>query len=270
MMYEEPSAPEPTPEATAAKRKKRQAGLYRRRRAMFVLGLVGGCAALAVIVLVAIAASRSSSQISPEELLAGSSRYPTAPVLATGEENPAFARFGNRNLLLPVAAADATILAYQPVSDTRAVALAPIGQRVNVNGFVRFFRDLFTGEPDVRYYQLSGESGAQTSSALIGAQPGTPVTSPISGVVTSVTTYYLFGKFEDVRIDIRPEAKGGTTITLMFISDPAVTIGERVEAGKTLLGTVRRCPEEVGEILAVYTHDSGSHIHLLVYEEPIR
>ena len=83
-------------------------------------------------------------------------------------------------------------------------------------------------------------------------------------------TYYLFGKYEDVQIDIRPEELGGTIVTLLFINDPAVTIGERVEAGKTLLGKVRRCPEEMGKILSDYTHDSGSHVHLQVLQEPIR
>jgi len=269
-MYEDPSVVQPSPEETAAKRKQSKVKLYRRRRATFVLGLVGACVALTVIVLVALGASQSSSQIAPEQLLAGDDQYPTAPVPATSEERPAFARFGTRYLLLPVAAADATILAYQPVSDPNAVALTPIGQRVNVNGFVRFFRDLFTGDPSVRYYQLPGDGGEPTTSVLIGAQPGTPVTSPVTGVVTSVETYYLFGKYEDITLAIRPEAKGGTTIVLMFIQDPAVTIGERVEAGKTLLGTVRRCPEEVGQVLATYTHDSGSHVNLQVFEEPIR
>ena len=32
---------------------------------------------------------------------------------------------------------------------------------------------------------------------------------------------------------------------------------------------VRECPEELGKSLAQYTHDSGSHVHLQVTEEPI-
>ena len=81
--------------------------------------------------------------------------------------------------------------------------------------------------------------------------------------------YLLFGKYEDVQIDIRPEGIGGITVTLLFIDNPAITIGQRVDEGETLLGTVRRCPEEVGKVLADYTHDSGSHVYLQVSEEPI-
>jgi hypothetical protein len=175
---------------------------------------------------------------------------------------------GDRNLLLPVAAGDATIIAYQPVSDERAVALSPIGQKVNANAIVRFFRGIFSGEPTVRYYQLEGEGQEPTNSVLVGAAPGSPVTAPITGVVTRVKQYLLYGKYEDVQIDIRPEKMGGVTISLLFISDPSVSIGETVTAGKTQLGKVRQCPEELGACVAEYTHDSGSHVHLQVTGEP--
>jgi len=243
--------------------------VHRRRRIRFALAFGAVCLVIVVIVIVAVAASRTSSQLSSDELLAGGTGSPLAPVSAAQEARPAFARFGNRNLLLPVASGDATIIAYQAVSDDRAVALSPIGQQVNANGFVRFFRGLFSGEPSVRYYLLEGEEGEPTTSVLVGAPPDSAVTAPVSGVVTRVKEYLLFGKYEDVQIDIRPEETGGTTVSLLFISDPAVSIGEFVQAGKTQLGKVRRCPEELGKTLAKYTHDSGSHVYLQVTEEPI-
>jgi hypothetical protein len=257
------------PRERAPQRKKRKATVYRRRRVRFAVVFVSACALLAIVIVVAIAASRNSSHISSSALLTGDNRSPTAPVSATSEQRPAFARFGDRNLLLPVAAADATIIAYQPVADNRAVALTPIGQRVNASAIVRFFRGLASGEPSVRYYQLPGQGGKPTTSVLVGAQPDSPVTSPISGIVVGVRQYLLFGKYEDVQIDIRPEEKGGITVTLLFINGPAVSIGDRVEAGKTLLGKVRLCPEEVGAGLAEYTHDTGSHVYLQVSAEPI-
>jgi hypothetical protein len=269
-MYRDSPARAPRSDEEALLFKQRKAMLYRRRRVRFIVGLAAACILIIVIVVVGVAASRNSSQLTPGQLLGGDTKSPTAPVSATSEERPAFARFGDRNLLLPVAAADATIIAYQPVSDTRTVALTPVGQRVNVNGFVRFFRDLFSGTPSMRWYQLAGADNAATTSVLVGAQPDTPVTSPVSGVVARVREYLLFGKYNDVQIDIRPEEMGGTTVTLLFINNPAVTPGMRVEAGKTLLGTVRRCPEEIAGILAAFTHDSGSHVNLQVTEEPIR
>jgi hypothetical protein len=95
------------------------------------------------------------------------------------------------------------------------------------------------------------------------------VTAPISGSVTAVKDYMLFGKYPDVQIDIRPEKTSGTTVTLLFITDPVVSIGDIVTAGKTPLGRVRECPGQLGLNLGAYTHDSGSHVYLQVTEEPV-
>ncbi len=234
----------------------------------FALGFAALCLVIAGI-LIATSVGGSTAQIGAQSLLVSDSGSPSSPVTATGEEHPAFARLGDRNLLLPVAAGDATIIAYQPVSDERAVALSPIGDQANANALIRFFRGVFSGEPSVRYYLFAGEEGAVTSSVLVGALEGSAVTSPVSGIVTAVKSYKLYGKYEDIRIDIRPEEMSGTTISLLFISEPAVAIGEVVTAGKTQLGKVRECPAELGATLAEHTHDAGSHVYLQVTEEPI-
>jgi len=262
------TAPEAWRQEELLRRKRRLTALYRRRRIRFALGFAALCLVVAGA-LIAISAGGSTAQVSSQNLLVSGNPSPSAPVAATGEGRPAFARLDDRNLLLPVAAQDATIIAYQPVSDERAVALSPIGDQANTNSVVRFFRSIFAGEPSVRYYLLDGKGGAQTSSVLIGAQPGSPVTSPVSGLVTGVKEYKLYGKYDDVQIDIRPEELSGTTISLLFISDPVVSIGEVVTAGKTQLGKVRESPPELGASLAQYTHDSGSHVYLQVTEEPI-
>jgi hypothetical protein len=232
------------------------------------LGFAALCLVIAGI-LIAISAGGDTTQVDAQTLLVGDARSQTAPVAATGEEHPAFARLGDRNLLLPVAAGDATIIAYQPVSDERAVALSPIGDQANSNALVRFFRGIFSSEPSVRYYLFPGEGGQITSSVMVGALAGSAVTSPVSGTVTAVKSYKLYGKYDDVRIDISLEEMSGTTISLLFVSDPVISIGEVVTAGKTQLGKVRECPAELGATLAEYTHDSGSHVYLQVTEEPI-
>lgn len=232
------------------------------------LGFAALCLVIAGI-LIATSLGGATDKIDAQSLLITEARSPAAPVAAGGEEHPAFARMDDRNLLLPVAAGDATIVAYKPVSDERAISLSPIGDQANANGVVRFFRGIFSGEPSVRYYLLKGEGGATTTSAMVGALAGSPVTSPVSGIVTAVKSYKLYGKYDDVRIDIRPEEMSGTTVSLLFVDEPVVSIGEVVTAGKTQLGKVRECPEELGATLAQYTHDSGSHVYLQATEEPI-
>lgn len=268
LMHEGVTAPDSWRHQESLRHKRRVTAVHRRRRLRLAVGFAAFCAVIAGI-LIATCAGGSTAQIESESLLVTSARSPSAPVAATGEEHPAFARLGDRNLLLPVAAGDATIIAYQPVSDERAVPLSPIGDQANANALVRFFRGVFSGEPSVRYYLLPGEGGAVTTSVLVGALEGSPVTSPVSGIVTAVKSYKLYGKYDDVRIDIRLEEMSGTVISLLFISDPVVSIGEVVTAGKTQLGKVRECPTELGASLAEHTHDSGSHVHLQVTEEPI-
>jgi hypothetical protein len=221
-------------------------------------------------IIIALTAGGSTAQVSAQELFVGSGPLTSAPVSATGVSYPAFARLGDRNLLLPVAARDVTIIAYQPVSDDGAVQFSPIGDRSNSNALVKFFRGIFAGEPSVRYYLLPGDGAGATGSVLVGAAPGAPVTAPISGTVTAVKHYMLYGKYDDVQVDIRPEEMSGITVSMLFVDEPVVSIGEVVTAGKTQLGKVRDCPEELGKQLAVYTHDSGSHVFMQATEEPIR
>ena len=245
------------------RRKRRRAAVYRRRRIRFALAFVGVCVVIGGIVIIA-AASGRTEQVGADALLG---RSPAAPVSATGQERPAFARMGDRNLLLPVAAGDATIIAYQAVGDERAMPLTPIGEQANANAVVRFFRGIFSSEPSVRYYALDGREG--TTAVKVGAPVGSAVYAPITGVVTTVKEYLLYGKYTDVEIGIRPEKTSGLTVTMLFISDPVVSIGDIVTAGKTRLGKVRESPEELAASLSVYTHEAGAHVHLQVTEEPV-
>lgn len=249
------------------RRKRRQALVYRRRRIRFALGFLALCLVIAGAV-VALTGGSAAEQVSAQAFLSGEPSA-SAPVAARGEERPAFARLQDRNLLLPVAARDVTIIAYQPLAAERAVPLTPIGEQMNANALVRFFRGLFSDDSAVRYYLLDGGRGEPTSSVLIGAPPGSPVTSPVSGIVTAVKQYKLYGKYDDVQIDIRPEEMSSITLTLLFIDEPAVTIGEIVTAGKTQLGKVRACPQQLGAAISPYTHDSGSHVYLQATEEPL-
>ena len=267
-MNEEVSSSKVTREDGLIRRKRRNETLYRKRRIRFAAGLAVLCLAIAGIII-AVTAGGSTAQIGSQGLLVSSGPSPSAAVAADPETYPAFARIGDRNLLLPVAAGNATIIAYQPVSDDRAVQFSPTGEQANSNALVRFFRGIFAGAPSVRYYLLTGQGSGATGSILVGAAAGSPVRAPVSGTVTAVKQYKLYGKYDDVQIDIRPDEMSGITFSILFVEDPVVSIGEVVTAGKTGLGKVRECPQELGKQLSIYTHDSGSHVFMQATEEPI-
>jgi hypothetical protein len=250
------------------RRTRRKETLYRRRRIRFAAGFAVLCLVIAGIVIV-VTAGGSTAQVSSRGLVAGSDSSAVAAATADSEGHPAFARIDDRNLLLPVRAKDATIIAYQPVSDGQAIDFSPIGAQANSNAVVRFFRGIFSGDSAIRYYVMGGKGSTATGAILVGAPVGCPVTAPISGIVTAVKHYKLYGKYDDVQVDIRPEEMSGITFSILFIDEPAVSIGEVVTAGKTAIGKVRACPEELGKQLSVYTHDEGSHVFMQATEEPI-
>jgi len=267
-MQEDAYAGETRHQRELQRQKRRMETMYRRRRIRFALAFAVGCLVIAGVV-VALTASGTTEQVGEDTLMATGAGSSVTPVVGGREERPVFARVGDRNLLLPVASGDVTIIAYRAVSDERAATLTPIGDQANANALVRFFRSIFSAEPTVRYHLLEGADGDPTSSVLVGAPPGSLVTAPVSGVVTGVKEYLLYGKYSDVQIDIRPENSSGITVSLLLVSDPTVSIGEVVTAGKTQLGKVRECPEELGQTLALYTHDCGAHVHMQVLEEPV-
>ncbi len=268
MMNEGASSSEVVRREGTVRRKRRQESVYRRRRIRFAAGFAVLCLVIAGVII-AVTAGGSTEQVSAQSLLATGDSSSSAAVTADPEGHPAFARIGDRNLLLPVRAKDATIIAYQPVADSQSVQFSPIGERVNSNAVVRFFRNIFSGQPAIRYYQLPGDGTGPTGAILVGAAVGCPVAAPISGTVTAVKHYKLYGKYDDVQVDIRPEEMSGVTFSILFIEDPAISIGEVVTAGKTAIGKVRACPAELGKQLSVYTHDDGSHVFMQATEEPI-
>jgi hypothetical protein len=211
-------------------------------------------------------AERSTAQVTGPELLVVEASTAAGPVDPKGPTYPVFARFGDRNLVLPVSARSATIIAYHPLTDERAVALSATGTQINAGVVSRSIGRVFAGSSSVRYYVLKtdGRSMADTGSVDIGAPAGTPIVSPVSGVVTGVTEYLLYGKYTDVQIDIAPEGVSDATLSILFVDAPAVTIGQTVEEGKTQLGKVREPQGDLGARIAEFTHDSGSHVHMQV------
>src|SRR5680860_1469849 len=102
----------------------------------------------------------------------------TAPVDASGMEHPVFTRIitssAERNITLPVAAENSTIIAYHGTGDTTALPFTPIGSRMNGGLVSRTLKGVFSGRAPIRYYLLQDDSGGdtETTSVDVGAPPG--------------------------------------------------------------------------------------------------
>ncbi len=255
--------PAQKPQKEAARQQRRRQVIVRRRRVRFIGLLVLFTLALSAYAVMALA-NGASAPVSPDELLVTDTISPTDPIDSQGTLHPVFARLGETNLVLPVSADDATAIAYYSLSDEGAEPFEPVGSQVNAGFPSSIFKKIFSRDSSVRYYILqgTGQVVAKTGAVDIGASPGTPIVSPVSGVVSAVRDYKLYGKYDDVQIDIRPKGMSGITLTLLFVEEPAVTIGQTVDEGKTQLGKVRAPEGELGDRLAKLTHDEGAHVHL--------
>src|SRR5660397_270186 len=195
---------------------------------VFIVAFVFAAAVYTTMTL----AGGSTAQMTEQKLLVEEEPGPTSPVDASGMEHPVFTRIitssAERNITLPVAAENSTIIAYHGTGDTTALPFTPIGSRMNGGLVSRTLKGVFSGRAPIRYYLLQDDSGGdtETTSVDVGAPPGTPVSSPVSGEIIGVKTYLLHGKYEDVQVDIRPEGLSGETLSLLFITEPTVEIGQ--------------------------------------------
>jgi hypothetical protein len=244
--------------------RRRRVVVRQRRRRFVILTLL--IALAATVYTVTELVDRSTAQVTDADLLVTEQRPADGPVDPNGPTHPVFARIVDKNLVLPVTARDATIIAYQPLVDERGVPLTPSGAQINGSIVSRSIARVFSGDSSIRYHVMEGDerSLSSTGSVDVGAAPGTPIVAPVSGVVKGVSEYMLYGKYEDYQVDIAPDGVSDATVTLLFVEDPAVTIGQTVEAGKTQIGLVREAAGELGKRLGEYTHDSGSHVHIQV------
>jgi murein DD-endopeptidase MepM/ murein hydrolase activator NlpD len=104
--------------------------------------------------------------------------------------------------------------------------------------------------------------GKPNTAVDVGAAPGSPVLAPVEGTVVLVKSYDLYGKHPDVRVHIRPDANTDIDVVLIHVQDPSVKAGDRVVAGVTQLGAVRKLSDKMRMQLTSYTKDDGDHVHI--------
>ncbi|MGH3441201.1 MAG: M23 family metallopeptidase [Nitriliruptorales bacterium] len=117
-----------------------------------------------------------------------------------------------------------------------------------------------------RYAVLSsrGRRTAATSAMDIAVEPDTPVTSLVDGTVVSVEGYFLYGRYQDTRIEIAPEARPDLRVVIIHVTDPQVAAGGRVVAGETVVaGAANHFPFR-SHIDRYVGDPPGPHVHVEV------
>jgi murein DD-endopeptidase MepM/ murein hydrolase activator NlpD len=88
-----------------------------------------------------------------------------------------------------------------------------------------------------------GRGSPATSAVDIVLPDDQPVRSPVSGTVTHVESYSLYGRYPDRRIIIRPHDAPQARVVMLHVTGVRVEAGHEVEGGVTeIAGGARRFP----------------------------
>jgi hypothetical protein len=166
------------------------------------------------------------------------------------------------DLFVPVV--DPILIGFHEASTPEARELVPRG-RLSVDRNRDRARPI--DDPDAWPYLVLATRGrpfASTSSVDIVVPPDIPILAPVSGTVTDVRTYSLYGRHEDVRIEIVPTDAPHLRVVIIHVGDVRVAPGDRVEATTTVLaGWGRRFPfrSQIDDDVAPGRY---AHVHLEV------
>jgi hypothetical protein len=178
---------------------------------------------------------------------------------------PRFATFGGLDLYLP--SETPVVVGFHEAATDEALTMEPVGETKSNDNTTKFEPG---GDEDGAPYRVlasRGRAHAATSAVDVVMRDDDPVHSPVSGTVTDVRPYVLYGGHRDVRLEIAPADAPELRIVMIHIDDVEVAAGDDVVAGETVLaGTARPFP--FGSQIDRFTEpDRWPHVHIEVKHE---
>jgi hypothetical protein len=137
---------------------------------------------------------------------------PPAPAEAAPRATPVFARAGGVELHIP--SRKAVVIGYHQANSRGNAIFKP-----------RWGRTM----------SLRGRGTHRRSAVDVQVRRRARVVSPVSGRVTAVSRYRLYGRTRDLVIQIRPKGRPGLRATVLHVEGPRVRPGDRVVAGRTVI-----------------------------------
>jgi len=124
------------------------------------------------------------------------------------------------------------------------------------------------GEAAYFIEETRGRGTYSTTACDVQSKAGAEVCAPVSGVVIAAEGYMLYGKYPDLRVRIAFDNHPGYHIAILHMSSISVVKGERVEAGKTVIGVVRDLVPYFSSGPNPYTREEGNHVHIQINYRP--
>ncbi|MBS3956423.1 MAG: M23 family metallopeptidase [Clostridiales bacterium] len=108
----------------------------------------------------------------------------------------------------------------------------------------------------------SSRPGPPNTAVDIGAAPGSVVFAPISGTITAITPYSLYGEHDDIEIHIQPTGRADLDLVMIHVENISVSVGDQVLAGVTPIARVRLLSDRIDHQLGQYCTSPGDHVHI--------
>lgn len=219
--------------------------LRRPRRGRRLVPLVG------VLVVAAAFTARAADTEDPglEELVLPAAPADAAATDPAGDQQadeqpvltPVLGRVGS--LLVHVPAQEAVLISYHEAAYAEASPIAPLGMlRANENPTRHLSHEDHPDGIEFHVQVSRGRANGPTSAVDVVLPPGVEVRAPVSGTITEVRPYQLYGAHDDVRIELQPDGAADHAVVLIHVQDVVVRPGDRVEIGDVLAGGARTFP----------------------------
>lgn len=222
-------------------RPKRRSTTFRERRPRRAGPVLAVMVIAAVVVAAAVVGARACSRPRQEK--------PKKAVTAALPTVRYFARVQGTSirLALPASPPELVAVGFHQAENPRSRNLAPIIDWLSDDDTAQAVKAVRaeSGREIVMFQQRSrGRGTGQQTAADVAVKEGTLIVSPVDGEVTQVKHYRLYNRYDDLHVEIRPEGHDELRVVGIHLQDLMVEEGDRVEAGRTTLGTTKRFPFE--------------------------
>lgn len=116
-----------------------------------------------------------------------------------------------------------------------------------------------------RVLPTRGRASGPATAVDVAMVAGEPVHAPVSGTVTSVEPYLLYGEYPDTRIVVTPDGRPDLGLVVLHVTGEQVAVGDRVEAGTDVLATSANplpFTSQIDEYTAAASGVATPHVHL--------
>lgn len=169
-------------------------------------------------------------------------------------------------LFLPAPYGKIRGVGYHESSHQRAYSLTPVGKLYkNDNAWdVDVSLDSAAPLPAYNIMESRGEYAAGTTVADIAMDPGTPVWSPVNGIVTKIEAKVIYDEYEDMQIEVVPDGHPDLIVAFLHIEGIKIKVGDHLTQGRTVMGIPHDWRGVIPSEIDDYVTPPMPHVHVQV------